>query len=187
MTGLGLIRPELRAALHRWREVLALGALALPGLWLVWLGGFLLLPLGILLVAASLVLALIAARRMRFAQPGQAPGMVEVVEGQIGYFGPAFGGLIAIADLAELRLVTSRGRRLWRLQGTEGDALLIPVEAGGAAALYDVFAALPGMETGRLLDALEGRETPLATGNLPRLQSVDSRVIWRRPARAVLT
>jgi len=184
---LAVIRPELRAALHRWREVAALGALALPGLWLMSLGGYLLLPIGALVTLTAAVLAFLAARRVRFAQPGQAPGVVEVVEGQISYFGPAFGGVIAIADLAELRLVTARGRRLWKLQGNEGEALLIPVEAGGATALYDVFAGLPGMDTGRLLDALEGRDTAPSDSGLPRLQSVDSRVIWRRPARAVLT
>jgi hypothetical protein len=184
---LGVIRPELRAALHRWREVIGLAALALPGLWLMSLGGYLLLPIGALLTLAAAVLAFLAARRMRFAQPGEAPGVVEVVEGQISYFGPAFGGVMAIADLTELRLVTARGRRLWNLKGQEGETLLIPVEAGGATALYDVFAGLPGMGTGQLLAALEGHAPAPGEGNLPRLQSVDSRVIWRRPARAVLT
>ncbi|WP_237684709.1 hypothetical protein [Szabonella alba] len=182
-----MIRPELRDALYRRREVAALGALSLPGFWLVWLGGYLLLPLGLLLIAASVTLAWLAERRLRFVQSSAAPGMVEVIEGQIGYFGPAFGGLIAVADLTELRLVSAGSRRLWRLTGAEGETLLIPVGAGGEAALYDVLAGLPGMDTGRLLAAAEGLSAAPGSGNLPRLQAVDSRVIWRRPARAVLT
>ncbi len=182
-----MIRPELRDALYRRREVAGLAALSVPGLWMVWQGGYLLLPLGIMLIAASVTLAWLAERRLRFVQPAAAPGVIEVVEGQIGYFGPAFGGMIAIDDLAELRLVSAGARRLWRLTTAEGETLLIPIGAEGEAMLYDVLSGLPGMETGRLLAAAAGQAPPPGAGNLPRLQAVDSRVIWRRPARAVLT
>ena len=43
---MSLIRPEARAALHRWREVMASAVLAGLGLWLIGLGGWVLIPAG---------------------------------------------------------------------------------------------------------------------------------------------
>ncbi|MEI2687828.1 MAG: hypothetical protein V9G14_17530 [Cypionkella sp.] len=85
-------------------------------------------------------------RRIRFAQDIDAPGVVEVDEAQIGYLGPEAGGFVSIVELVELRLLTLRGRRLWRLKQADGQALLIPVDAAGAERLFDAFATLPGMD-----------------------------------------
>lgn len=183
------IREEARAALWQWREVLASGALAACGLWLMLLGGFLLLPLGGVLAVLALALGLLALRRLRFAQTGDAPGVVELDEGQISYFGPTFGGALALRELEELRLITQYGRRMWRLRQTDGQTLLIPVEASGASRLFDAFASLPGMDTGALVAALApnaGITPPAAMGQALTI-GPDSRVIWRHPARAVLT
>ena len=43
---MALIRPEVTVLLVRWREVIAAGVLALCGVWVAWLGGYLLLFLG---------------------------------------------------------------------------------------------------------------------------------------------
>lgn len=182
-----LIRPELAAALTRGREVLAAAALALFGLWLLWLGGWLLQAVGgaALLVAAGWGFQ--AWRRMHFAQDGEAPGIVEVVEGQIGYFGPVTGGAVGLPDLVEIRLLTIRGRRVWRLKQADGQALLIPVEARGAEALFDAFAALPGMDTGELVAALGAGGGPAARGEGRALALAgESRLVWARAGRAVL-
>ena len=181
---MNFIRPEARAALWRWREVFAAGVLAAFGLWFMLLGGFLLLPLGAVIVLLAFGLGLLALRRLRFAQSGDAPGVVELDEGQISYFGPTFGGALALRELTELRLITQFGRRMWRLRQQDGQALLIPVEAAGAERLFDAFAALPGMDTGALVAALS--PTRASTGRAVASPS-DSRVIWRHPARAVLT
>ncbi len=166
-----MIRPEIRAALFRWREVLSACAALLFGLWLVSLGGWLLVPFGAIVAALSLGWAVIAFRRMRFLRGVGAPGVVEVDEGQVGYLGPTFGGFVALEDLAELRLLEMRGARQWRLQTANGDVLLVPVDAAGAEKLYDAFASLPGIDMATLSSALER-----GVGTLP---------LWRRPDRTL--
>lgn len=175
-----MIRPELLERLRPWRETAAAAALALAGLWIASLGGLVFLPLGLALAAVGAVWGITAVRRMRFAQGVAAPGMVEVDEAQVGYLGPAFGGFVALPELVELRLLTMGGRRLWRLKQTDGQALLIPVDAAGAERLYDAFASLPGMDTAALLAALQGPETGIT---LPAGAS-QMRLVWSRPAAA---
>ena len=121
---------------------------------------------------------------LRFAQRVDAPGVVEVDEGQVGYFGPGDGGFVGLPDLVELRLISLKGRRMWRLKQADGQALLVPVDAAGAERLFDAFASLPGMDTQALVAALDPVH---ASGGAAMVNVSDSLVIWRRPARAVLT
>lgn len=209
----GLIRPQARAALWRWREVAAAGGLGGLGVWLMGLGGLFLLPVGIGVSALALGWGVIALRRMRFAQSGLAPGVVEVLEGQVSYFGPAFGGSVSLPEVVELRLLTSGARRMWRLRQADAQVLLIPVEAVGAEALFDAFSGLPGLDTQALVAALNGANSGADTAaknaghaafgataaagavplfgpraGQPRIGGrTDSHVIWRRAARVVLT
>ena len=44
----------------------------------------------------------------------------------------------------------------WRLEQRGHPALLIPVNAEGSDALFDAFAALPGLRTERMLQELQG-------------------------------
>jgi hypothetical protein len=155
---MALIRAEARAALHPWREVIAAAALGLFGLWLVALGGYLLVPLGSLAIGLAAVWGVQARRRMRFSQRVEAPGMVEVDEGQVGYLGPSFGGFVALPDLVEIRVVVIHGKRLWRLKQADGQALLIPVAATGAEKLFDAFSTLPGLDTEALVEAASGKD-----------------------------
>lgn len=165
---MAMIREEARAAILRWREVVAAGLLALTGLWLIWLGGYLLVPMGLLCLALAALWARQAWRRMRFAQGVDAPGLIEVDEAQIAYMGPTFGGFVALPDLTEVRVLTIHGKRLWRLKQADGQALLIPVDATGSERLFDAFTVLPGLDTQALVDAL-------APGS-------GDRVVWRRDA-----
>ncbi|WP_028914116.1 hypothetical protein [Pseudorhodobacter ferrugineus] len=183
---MSLIRPEAQAALWRFREMFASLGLALIGLWLAVLGGFILVPLGAGIIVLAAGFGLLAWRRLRFAQSGDAPGMVELDEGQISYFGPDVGGAVALRDLVELRLITAGGRRMWRLRQQDGQVLAIPVSAMGADQLFDAFAALPGMDTGALVAAVDPVVGP-ASVNRDVVSIADSRVIWRHPVRAVLT
>jgi hypothetical protein len=112
--------------------------------------------------------------------------VVEVDEGQVGYFGPGIGGFVGLPDLVELRLVSVQGGRFWRLKQADGQALLIPVDAAGAERLFDAFASLPGMDTQALVTAL----VPVPGERSSRGAVVaisDSVVIWRRAVRAALT
>lgn len=155
-----MIRPELAAALHRWREPLIAAGIVLAGLWVATRGGWLLGPIGLLIAALGAGLAVTALRRVRFARKVGAPGVVEVDEGQVAYLGPATGGFLSLRELVEIRLIAVQGQRHWRLKQTDGQALIIPVDAAGADALYDAFAALPGVDMGRFLAAMEAKAPP---------------------------
>jgi hypothetical protein len=181
-----MIRREVIDAADRWREVIAAGMVAAFGLWLVWLGGYVLLPLGLGVVAFAAVWAVTALRRMRFVQDILAPGMVEVIEGQIGYLGPTLGGYMSLPDLVELRLVRMRGRRLWRLKQADGQTLLIPVDAAGADRLFDAFGSLPGMDMAALVAAVDTPQVagqaglPALRGDAVPAQTPTIQIIWRR-------
>ena len=113
--------------------------------------------------ALGLAWAILAYRRMRFAQDIAAPGVVEVDEAQVGYLGPQGGGYVSIADLQEIRLLSLRGRRVWRLKQLDGQALLIPVDAEGADRLFDAFASLPEIDTAALVAALNPAAVPASS------------------------
>ncbi len=167
------LRPEALAFLTRWREVAVAGLVAATGLWLLSRGGYLLGPLG----AASLFLAfgwlILALRRIRFQRPVDAPGLVELDEGQVGYLGPSFGGYVALRDLTEIRLIDLHGQRHWRLKQADGQVLLIPVTAAGAGGLFDAFCALPGADMAAITAALDAQ--------------TDTQLVWKRPAHMALT
>jgi hypothetical protein len=170
-------RPEAKAALWRWREVLIAAGMGLIGVW--WItgpGGLLALP-GWALVLAGCALCFIGLQRMRFHGAGDGAGAVQVVEGQIGYFGPLTGGVVALTVLERLSLDPTLKPAHWCLETPDQEPLMIPVNAAGADALFDAFASLPGLKTERMLSEL----------NATRGHAV---VIWERtplrPARALL-
>ncbi|MGR3541440.1 MAG: hypothetical protein ACU0BS_08420 [Hasllibacter sp.] len=152
-----MIRPELRAALARWREALAGAALLALGLWMAagigsarWLGW--------VVAAAGIALAVAGLRLGRFRRGGEGPGIVTVDERRIVYMGPLDGGTVAVAGIRRLDLDPSaRPDPVWTLSTSDGP-LHIPVTAKGADALYDAFAALPGIDTGRMLRELGKRD-----------------------------
>ena len=165
------LRPEVAALIRRWREVEIAAAVAVAGLWLATRGGSFLAVIGGGVVMLGGALAVIGWRRLRFSREATAPGIVRVVEGQMAYLGPFGGGFVGMPDLVELALIRdSEGRQVWRMSVMAGTPVLVPVSALGAEALFDAFAALPGLDMAQVLAALDAPEP------------VD-RVIWRRPVR----
>lgn len=162
------LRPEARAALWRWREVLAALALGALGLWWAATGLGLLRWLGTGLVPVALALGFAAAQRLRFRRGGGGLGLVEVDEARITYFGPLGGGTADLGELERLDFDHDARPAHWWLIGAGGAALAVPVDAEGADALFDAFTALPGLAPLRLVEAVGrtggGRET-----------------VWRRP------
>ena len=150
------LRPEARAALWRWREVLIGGAVALVGLALAlgtygpasWLG-WAVTALGGGLIFTGL-------QHIRFRSEGQGPGMVEINERRVTYYGPLTGGVADLDLLDRLDLVPGIPAH-WQLTAESGATLAIPVNAAGAEELFDVFAALPGIRTEAMLAALRSR------------------------------
>ncbi len=164
---MSFFRPEAKAALWRWREVIAAAATAAVGAWwILGAGGFLAwLGWGLIAVAALMVVA--GHQRARFRQGGGGPGLVEVDEGQITYMGPLAGGMMSVADLERLTFDPTARPPCWILEQPGAPPLFIPVNAAGAEQLFDAFAGLPGFRTERMLAELAGRASRPA-------------VIWQR-------
>lgn len=168
-----MIRPEIRAWLSRWVEILIAGGIFISGCWLALLGGWFFAAVGGLVILVGAALFIGARRRMPFRREIGASGIVEIDEGAIRYYGAtALGGEIALHDLIEIRLLRLRGQGHWRLRNDNGEALLIPVDAAGADRLADVFNTLPGLDMGMVSAALAGVAK----------QHDAMRVLWRRPA-----
>ncbi|WP_170474737.1 hypothetical protein [Ruegeria arenilitoris] len=168
---MSFIRPEAKWALWRWREVLTALFVFLIGLsWISGPGG-LLGWLGWVLIAISIALAVIGVQRVRFRTGAGGPGVVTIDEGQITYFGPLDGGIVATQEIERLALDPTSNPALWVLDQPGQPTLHIPVNAEGAEALFDVFSSLPGLKTEHMLSELNGgSEHPV--------------VIWeRRPSR----
>ncbi len=164
---MSFVRPEARAALWRWREVLFGAALsAFAVIWVLSSFGFVrIFAFALLVIAVVIVLAGI--QRSRFRGRGGGQGVVQVIEGQVTYFGPLSGGAVAISELAALSLDGRSKPPHWLLVPDQGATLEIPTTAEGADALFDAFTGLAGLRTEHLLRIKQAREA--------RLQ-----VVWRR-------
>jgi hypothetical protein len=167
-----MIRPEAKAQLWRWREVLAgVGAASLGAWWIAGGSALLLLP-GIALGLAGAALIWIGVQRARFRSEGQGPGTVEVDEGSVTYFGPLTGGTVALRELDQIAFDPSQHPPHWRLFQSGTTELLIPVNASGADALFDAFATLPDFRMEQALNALKAQDKHRI-------------VIWRRRIEAM--
>ena len=167
---MGFVRPEAKRALMRWREVLIGVALAVIGLW--WLAqstGILRYIAPAVLVGAG-ALIMVGFQRGRFRGAGDGVGTVQVIEGQITYFGPLTGGAVAMRELTRLTLDGTQHPAHWRLEQRGLPDVHIPVNADGSDALFDAFASLPGLRTERMLTQLQA-------------QPHTAVVIWERRAR----
>ena len=173
---MSLIRPEITATLTRWREVLVGAAVAVLGLWGFTFGGLFFQGLGLLIAALGGAMGFVAFRRMQFHRDGDAPGVVEVTEGQITYLAAQSGGFAARSEITQIDLSFSpAGQAQWRIRQMGAQPLTIPVSASGADALFDAFVALPGVEPSRLLAALN------------RNPAQGTTTVWRRTALTALT
>jgi len=155
---MSFIRPEARAAMWRVREILAGNGLAAIGIWLA-LGHGLTVWLGYAAVIIAIGLIVVGIQRARFRTGGGGPGVVGIDEGQIAYFGPLSGGVVAVADLERLTLDPTGQPAHWLLESSMQAPLQIPVNAEGSEKLFDAFSALPGIRTERMLAELRGRAT----------------------------
>jgi len=166
---MSFIRPEVRAALWRWRDALAGGVLTLWGAWLGLAGYGFNAILGAAVSVLGIALVFAGWQRARFRRDGSGPGVVEVTEGQIAFFGPVQGGILPVEAISVVVLDPAPASGpVWELRSPGTGDLMIPVDAAGSEALFDVFATLPGFDTEAMLTALEH------PGEAPQ-------VIWTRP------
>lgn len=164
---MGFIRPEVRDLLWRGREILTGIGVVVLGLW-AGLGSFgLLAILGWSAVVIGTVMVLLGVQRLRFRRSSDGPGVVQITEAQIAYFGPLDGGVVGIDGLRRVVLDPRSHPTTWVLYPDSGAPLHIPVTAKGAETLFDVLEQLPGLQTERMLRRMEN------PGDLPQ-------EIWKR-------
>ncbi|SMX38367.1 hypothetical protein [Maliponia aquimaris] len=153
-----MIRPEVIAILKRWQEALAGLAVVLLGLyWAFFTGGGLLHWIGYGVLALGVALTVTGLQRGRFRSAEDGPGVVQVVERRISYFGPLSGGVVDLDTLQALSLDTASDPPCWLLLSPERKVLAIPLTAAGADHLFDAFATLPGLRTEHMLRRMEER------------------------------
>jgi hypothetical protein len=156
---MSFVRPEATAAITRWREALIGAAAVAIGAWWFLGPGGLLGWIGLAVMLGGVALIVLGIQRGRFRIPGNGPGVVQVDEGRITYFGPLTGGVVDLAELSRLEIDATGTPAHWRLTQPGQPPLYIPVTADGAEALFDAFATLPGLRTGQLGAQINTRAT----------------------------
>jgi hypothetical protein len=148
-------RPEAKALIWRFRDVWgALVVLALGVYWAITGLGFV-TWLGYIIAAVGVMLLVAGVQRGRFRQGSDGPGIVQITERRLAYFGPLSGGVMDINDLSRLSFdPTGHPAPYWVLTGPEADDIAIPTTATGAEALFDTFSSLPGIKTEAILGVL---------------------------------
>lgn len=165
---MSFVRPEAQAALRRWRDALIAAGVALLGLYWLLTGFGILKWVGAVVLLIGLFFVVAGIQRARFATGRDGPGAVRVDEGQVAYFGPYTGGIVALSEMTRLELDPTKQPACWRLSQPGKDDLLIPLTSDGAEALFDIFATLPGLQTEKMLAQMR--------------QSTDHPVvIWEKP------
>ena len=144
-------RPEAKAALWRWHEVLTGIALAVLALWLLAQSRGVLGYIAPVMLVGAGALIMVGLQRGRFRGAGGGLGTVQIVEGEVIYFGPLTGGSVALREVQRLTLDGAQTPAHWRLDQPQLPPLMIPVDADGADALFDAFSALPGLKTEQML------------------------------------
>ncbi|ALI55294.1 hypothetical protein [Celeribacter marinus] len=146
------MRPEVRALIWQWREVLiALLVVALMAWWAASSFGVV-RWVALVVTIAALFLAFAAVQRARFGRTEGGIGAVEFDEGVVSYFTATTGGQIEIAAMTSVMLLPAvRGPAHWQLDAPAQAPLLIPLDAFGAEKLFDVFVTLNGIETEKML------------------------------------
>ncbi|MHA6326236.1 hypothetical protein [Roseivivax sp. CAU 1753] len=157
---MSFVRPEAQAVLRRWREALAGFALIAIG-GLVYLGalGWVFAAFGAVLALAGAVLAFIGVQRGRFRSGEDGPGVVNVTEGRLAYFGPLSGGVADLDDVTQILIDRSATPDHWCIEHRSGPSLYIPLTAAGADGLFDAFAGLPGFDTEAMLREMHRKGT----------------------------
>ncbi|MEL6520124.1 MAG: hypothetical protein AAFQ66_04125 [Pseudomonadota bacterium] len=162
---MSFVREEVRVLFVRWQEVLAALALVLIGLFVATRGGFFLVGVGGVLLALGSLWAWVAYRRLAFLAKGDAPGLVEIDEGEITYLAPYGGAQMELDGIS--RVLIDPARACWILESNETAPLSIPLEAKGAATLFDALCSLPGFSAQTALQARSAKARVLVWERTP--------------------
>lgn len=169
---MSFIRPPVREHFAKWREAYFVAGILILGCW-TFLRGYATLNLvlqgiGLILSLVGILLLRTAIQRIRFRRSQKAPGMVDVTEREISYFGPLHGKTVSLESLNKIELRESEAfASIWVLHHSEGDPMIVPTTAKGSDRLFDAFTSLSGVKMDKLVEALN--QVP-----------IHSQVIWER-------
>lgn len=169
---MSFIRPPVLEHFTKWREAYFVGFVLGLGCWMFLYGqtnvNLVLQGLGLVVSLVGIILLRTAIQRIRFRRSEKAPGMVDVTEREISYFGPMHGKTISLESLNKIELRESEAyAAIWVLHHTEGDPMIVPTTAKGSDRLFDAFTSLSGVQMSALVAAIN--QVP-----------VHSQVIWER-------
>ncbi|MEL6316591.1 MAG: hypothetical protein AAFR16_03010 [Pseudomonadota bacterium] len=174
---------HLSALLRRWPEPLAYGALLLALTLALWGVGWFAHPVGwAVLGGASLIAyrlgrAAILEQLARGREGRLGPGLVEIAERRIVYWGPESGGAVSLDALRAVSVARTEDGPFdedvfWVLETADPEETLrIPSGAEGATGLPTAFEGLPGFDLARAAAATRAPD--------PGLERV-----WSRPPSA---
>lgn len=159
---MNLVRPEVRAAIWRWREVLV-GALV-TGLGANWaFGGIGIMQwIGWPVLLLGFALLITGLQRARVRPRSGGVGVVELDEAQLTYFLPEGGIVVPLSLIARIEIEAlgdeERGEILWIFTDREGRKARIPASAAGAERLLDALAQFPGAHYQKVIAASAARK-----------------------------
>ena len=143
---MNLIRPEIYDRLFPWREAILGVVIKAVGFYWIFTSFGLLRWIGVALLVVGTVLLIQGVQRARFPAAGDGPGVLDVDERQITYFGPGGGAAVSLEQLCKVEFDT-RTNRQWWFHSDSTPPLTIPANAAGVEALFDALSALPGFDT----------------------------------------
>jgi hypothetical protein len=166
---MSFVRPAAKAAMARWREALiGTGLMALGLYWTFGTTRGLLTWVGLVALFLGAALSFAGVQKGRSRQGGGGPGVVQIIERRIGFFGPLNGGIVDLDAVTALTFDPTEHPPHWIITHENGPALHIPINAEGADSLFDAFASLPGLSPGRV-------------ASVSRQEGMRQVVLWRRP------
>jgi len=155
---MNFIRPEVRALLWQWRDVLIGLAVFALGLW-VFLRSFGVLAwLGAAAAIVGVLLVLTGAIRVRFRVPHGGPGVVEIIERRMTYFGPEGGRSFSFDEVKKIEIETTEGGPsfddlFWIFHLEGNPPVRIPASAAEGEEIIDALSAFSGVNSKNVVDA----------------------------------
>ena len=177
---MSFFRPEAVGTVRRIAEPLIYLAVAIFGLWRgvlliqqgAWVGAIL---FGIGALAGVALITAIERSIVAWRGRKTGPGVVSIHEGQISYFGPEGGAVLALDALVKIEIITTdqgpfAQDLFWHLTDEIGQMAIIPGGATDAPDLLDRLGGLPGFNHMAVLAAMGSTDNA-------RFQ------IWSRPGQ----
>lgn len=157
---MSFIRPEARAAIWRWRDVLAGAPVLALGLYWAFGTGGILSWIGYAVSTFGVVMMFTGLQRGRFlrSEGPRSTGVIELDERQLTYYGVGAGVIVPLGAVARIEIETNdRGPinddAFWRFTLADLSVSRIPSSAVGSEKLFDALAAFPGADYEKVIAA----------------------------------